>query len=64
MVLTPVGDIEFVTVSVFIAVGVGPKELDGVTVRVPVGQAVPDPVPVWLAETDDETDPDPDVVLL
>lgn len=46
MVLTFVVEIVFVTVGEGAAVAVGSIEPDGVTVRVPVVQTVPDPVPV------------------
>jgi hypothetical protein len=46
LVLTFVVVIVFVTVGEGATVGVGPIDPDGVTVRVPVVQTVPDPVPV------------------
>lgn len=44
LVLTEVVDVDSVTVGEGATVGVGPKELVGVTVRVPVVQTVPDSV--------------------
>ena len=44
MVLTEVVEVDSVTVGDGATVGVDPKELDGVTVRVSVVQTVPDSV--------------------
>jgi hypothetical protein len=64
LVLTEVVDVDSETVGEGATVGVSPKELDSVNVRVPVAQTVPDSVVVRLTDTLDDTELELDMVLL
>ena len=62
MDLMEVGVVDSVTVREDAVLSVPPIVMEPDSVTVAVTQTVSDPVPVWLIETEDEADPDPDTV--